>query len=258
VRSDVLSLCYHAVSPTWPAQLSVTPESFGRQVEYLAERGYRGVTLSEAVLGDVGGKAVAITFDDGYASTLSLAKPILDRFGMPATLFLPTNFVGGGPMAWPGIDHWIGGEHEKELVPMSWDDARSLADDGWEIGSHTRSHPHLSEIADDRLEEELVGSREECERKLDQPCRSLAYPYGDYDERVIAAVERAGYAVAGTLPAQIHAPRPLAWPRVGVYYQDNMRVFRAKVSPTVRRLRRSQAWRPLVEPLRKLTGRARA
>jgi peptidoglycan/xylan/chitin deacetylase (PgdA/CDA1 family) len=256
--ADVLILCYHAVSPIWPAELSLSPESLAEQLEYLAGRGYRGITFTEAVLGEVAGKAIAITFDDGYASTFRLARPILERFGMPGTVFVPTDYIGGGPMSWPGIDQWIGGDHEKELLPMSWDDARELADAGWEIGSHTKSHPRLTEIPDDQLAEELVESRRTCEERLDRPCQSIAYPYGDHDDRVVAATSRAGYSSAATLPSRTPVPAPLAWPRVGVFYHDSMRVFRVKVSPTMRRLRRSRAWRPLVEPLRKLTGRSRA
>jgi peptidoglycan/xylan/chitin deacetylase (PgdA/CDA1 family) len=255
--ADVLGLCYHAVSRDWPAELSLPPESLATQVEYLVQRGYRGITFTEAVLGEVTGKAVAITFDDGYASTVELARPILDRFGMPGTVFVPTDFVGGGPMSWPGIDQWMGGKYESELVPMSWEEAKELAQAGWEVGSHTKSHPRLTEIPDDRLEEELLGSRLTCERMLDGPCRSIAYPYGDHDERVVSAAKSAGYQAAATLPSRIPVPATLAWPRVGVYNHDGPRVFRIKVSPAARRLRTSRAWRPLVGPLRKLTGRPR-
>ena len=255
--ADVLALCYHAVSPDWPAELSVSPQSLAEQVEHLAERGYRAITFSEAVLGEVSGKTVAITFDDGYASTVRLARPILDRFGMRATVFVPTDYIGGGPMSWPGIDNWVGTEHEPELVPMSWEEVRELADAGWEIGSHTKSHPRLPQISDRQLEEELVESRRTCEQMLDRPCRSIAYPYGDHDQRVVAATGRAGYSAAGTFPARTPAPEPLAWPRIGVFHDDSMRVFRVKVSPAVRRVRRSRAWGPLVAPLRKLSGRSR-
>jgi peptidoglycan/xylan/chitin deacetylase (PgdA/CDA1 family) len=254
---DVISLCYHAVSPTWPAELAVTASRFERQIGYLARRGYRGVTFSEAVAGQVTGKVVAITFDDGYVSTARLARPILDRFGMPATVFLPTDFIGGGPMSWPGIDGWIGTEHERELVPMSWDDAREMVAAGWEIGSHSKSHPRLTQVTDDRLEEELTESRLECERNLGLPCRSLAYPYGDFDERVIIAADKAGYASAATFPSRTPLARPLAWPRIGIFHQDGPAVFRLKVSSVGRRLRESRAWTPLVRPIRKLTGRPR-
>lgn len=254
----MLVLCYHAVSAAWPADLSVTPDALARQLEFLTKRGYMGITFSAAALGEVRGRrAVAITFDDGYASTVRLAQPILERFGMPGTLFVPTDYIGGGPMQWPGIDQWMGGVHEDELTPMSWDEVRALADAGWEIGSHTRSHPHLPEVSDELVTEELVGSREVCEQMLDRPCRSIAYPYGDHDARVVAATKAAGYATAATLPSRLTEPVPLKWPRIGVFHSDGVRIFSAKVSPTVRRIRHSPLWHLTVEPLARIRrGRA--
>jgi peptidoglycan/xylan/chitin deacetylase (PgdA/CDA1 family) len=254
--SDVLVLCYHAVSPDWPAALSVTPQQLADQLQYLSDRGYKGATFSEAIHGQVAGRVVAVTFDDGFRSVVQLARPILEQFEMPATVFVPSNFVGRDePMAWPGIDRWVGGKHEHELVPMSWPEARSLVAAGWEIGSHTKSHPRLSALSDDQLEDELVGSKRECERMLDSPCHSIAYPYGDQDGRVIAATAAAGYSAAGTLPAGHPVPLPLSWPRVGIYHVDSKWSFRLKVSPTARRLRRSRAWGPLMRVARPVARR---
>lgn len=257
--SETLVLCYHAVSEDWEASLSVTPERLTQQLRELSEKGYRGVTFSDAVSGNFEGKAVAITFDDAYRSVTERALPILERFGMPGTLFVPTDYLGQDqPMAWPGISQWVGGDHERELLPMSWEQVRSLADAGWEIGSHTRSHPMLTEIPDDRLEEELVASREECERRLERPCRSITYPYGDYDERVVDAAAAAGYSFAGTLPSGYREATALAFPRVGIYHVDDARSFRLKVSPLVRRLRRSALWGPVWRARSALSGRGGA
>jgi peptidoglycan/xylan/chitin deacetylase (PgdA/CDA1 family) len=88
----------------------------------------------------------------------------------------------------------------------------------------------------------MAASKAECERRLERPCRTIAYPYGDYDQRVADAAGRAGYEAACTLPARFHAARALQWPRVGVYHGDDDRRFRMKVSPLVRRARASRAW----------------
>ncbi len=236
---NALALCYHAVSPSWPASLSVTPEQFQRQVEFLEAKGYRGITFTDLVQAPSPGKVVAITFDDGYRSVLSHALPILKDVGFPATIFLPTDMIGGGPMSWPGIDQWLGGEHEHELMPLSWEETHELVEAEWEIGSHTRTHPHLTSLSDSSLAEELGGSKAECERRLGIPCPSIAYPYGDHDDRVVAATGKAGYLTAATLPSRSPSPSPLRWPRIGVYHEDSYGRFRIKVAPTVQRLRRS-------------------
>jgi peptidoglycan/xylan/chitin deacetylase (PgdA/CDA1 family) len=249
--SDALVLCYHAVSERWPAELSVTPAALREQLSLLVERGYRGVTFTEAVLGAVHGPVVAVTFDDAYRSVRELARPILYELGLPGTVFAPTTFPGGGPMAWPGIDRWMGTEFEPELTPMTWEELRGLAAAGWEVGSHTRTHPRLTALDDAALAQELAGSRADCEREVDTPCRSLAYPYGDHDDRVVAAARAAGYDAAGTLPSRLHGHGPLRWPRVGVYHQDDGARFARKVSPGWRRLRASPLW-PLVDRARAL------
>ena len=74
---DVLVLCYHAVSESWAAPLSVTPRGFERQLRLLSDRGYRGETFTEAVLAPEGAKTMAVTFDDAYRSVFEVGLPIL-------------------------------------------------------------------------------------------------------------------------------------------------------------------------------------
>ena len=241
--SDSIVLCYHAVSESWPAPLSVTPANLERQLGLLTARGYRGVTFSELVSGRPKGRVVCVTFDDAYRSVIERALPIMAKLGIPGTVFAPTAFVGRAePMAWPGIDGWLGGPHESELACMSWDELRRLAAAGWEVGSHTRTHPHLTRCGDEQLREELERSRADCGNGMGEPCTSLAYPYGDWDTRVAGVAEAAGYSAACTLPARLHSAEPLSWPRVGVYHVDDMRRFKLKASPALRRVRSLRAW----------------
>lgn len=241
--TDVLVLGYHAVSERWPASLSVTPGALRDQLGHLVARGYRGVTFTEAVCGRAGGRVLAVTFDDAYRSVLSHAAPVLERLGLPATVFVPTAFPdGGGPMSWPGIDRWLGTEHDGELAGLTWSELAELSRGGWEIGSHTHTHPHLTELSDAAITVELRTSKESCEQRLGVPCRSVAYPYGAVDDRVAGLAGEAGY-VAGAAPQGARGrPVPLRWPRVGVYHKDSLRRFRVKASAAGRRLRGGPAW----------------
>ena len=232
--SDVLVLCYHGLSSDWPSSLAVRPRSFEEQLTLLVERGYRGVTFSQAVLDAPGDKVLAVTFDDGFESVLREAVPIMRRLGLPGTVFVCTDFVGSKqPMRWSGIQQWSSGPYSSEVVPMTWDELRSLAASGWEVGSHTRSHARLPAVGDDELDDQLARSRDTLEQQLGEPCLSVAYPYGDYDERVVEAARAAGYRAAATLA--LHRASPLTWPRVGVYDRDDLRRFRLKIS-RIRRL----------------------
>lgn len=250
---DRLVLCYHGVSDQWPATLAVTPGRLREQVLFLAHRGYRARTFSDALARSDGELTFAITFDDAYRSVFECAFPILRELGMPATVFAPTALVGtGGPMSWPGIEQWLDGPYASELIGMSWAELGEVADAGWEIGSHTRSHARLTELDGDAMAVQLRGSRDDCERRLGRPCHSLAYPYGAVDARVVRAAHEAGYLAAAAPPNRLPGERRLRWPRVGVYPGDDLPRFRLKVSPTMRLLRASRAWAPIAMFSRRL------
>lgn len=238
--NDVLVLCYHAVSERWPAALSITPAAFERQIGGLVREGWVATTFTEAVLAPAGGRTLAVTFDDAYLSVGARAAPILDRLGVPGTIFVPTDWPSrGAPMRWSGIDQWLGTAHEPELTPMTWSRLRELADTGWEIGSHTCSHPRLTKLDEDQLIHELTASRAVGEAEMGLPCRSIAYPYGDVDARVVAATADAGYEAAAALPGSFGDPSALRWPRVGVWRVDGQRLwrFRLKVARPARWVR---------------------
>lgn len=240
--TDVLVIGYHAVSPTWTAALSVTPDMLERQLTGLVNRGWRGTTFRDAVLDPPAEKTLAVTFDDAFASVLTIAHPILSALQVPATVFAPTAFVSSSePLTWPGIEHWDDGATASELTSMSWDELGGLAQDGWEVGSHTRTHPHLTTLEDDDLRDELESSRAEIVDHLGV-CASIAYPYGDVDERVTEAARAAGYAVGAALPRRLARGTVHRWPRVGIYHVDNTWRFRLKTSRALRRARSSSLW----------------
>lgn len=254
LMSDPLVLAYHAVSQSWPATLATSPARLETQLEHLLRHGYYGTTFAEAVHSasedgngngngdgdrvDDGRMALCVTFDDAFRSVIESAFPIMERLGVTGTVFVPTAYVGQDrPMRWPGIEQWLDTKHERELACMNWDELRSLSDAGWEIASHTRTHPHLTQIDDRQLREELVGSRDEISAEIGHPCRTLAYPFGDHDERVQRAARDAGYEAAGAVRP---GPRNRwAWPRVGVYPADGPLRFRVKASRGIRRARGS-------------------
>jgi peptidoglycan/xylan/chitin deacetylase (PgdA/CDA1 family) len=257
VHNDTIVLCYHAVSPSWPIGLAIRPERLGEHVSSLLSRGYRPATFYDAVVSPREGKIFAVTFDDGFRSVLEHGYPVLSKLDVSATVFAWPVAVDAQdePVVGPVLEPYRGTAHHHELFSMSWDELRRLRDAGWEIGSHAMSHPYLTRLDEAALDWELQASRERLEAELGVPCRTLAYPSGDYDQRVVAATARAGYAAACTLPQRFPAtPQLLEWPRVSFQREDSMRTFRTKVSPTVRRLRRSALW-PLAERARSLTRR---
>jgi peptidoglycan/xylan/chitin deacetylase (PgdA/CDA1 family) len=255
---DRVVLCYHAVSPTWPIGLAIRPQSLEEQVTMLLLRGYEPATFWEIVHRPPARKSFAVTFDDGWISVLEHGFPVLERLGVPATVFVASTLVDHQRrLRGAVLDPWADTPHESELYCLSWPQLRRLQDSGWEIGAHSMTHPLLTQLDDDTLERELVGSKARCEEMLGVPCRTMAYPTGNFDERVERATEAAGYEAAAALPKRFTTGRPFAWPRVSVQRDDSLVVYRLKVSPAVRALRRSSLW-PQVDQLRlRFTGDSR-
>jgi peptidoglycan/xylan/chitin deacetylase (PgdA/CDA1 family) len=125
---------------------------------------------------------------------------------------------------------------------MSWRDLEELVTGGWEVASHTRTHPRLTALNDDALRHELEESRRECATSLGVPCDTLAYPYGDVDDRVASFAAAAGYSAAANLSSSLRNGGPHRWPRVGIYHGDTSWRFRLKTDRIVRRIRSSRMW----------------
>jgi peptidoglycan/xylan/chitin deacetylase (PgdA/CDA1 family) len=239
VARDVVVLCYHAVSPTWPIGLAIRPESLRRQTEFMLERGYEPVTFHAAVTG-TSKRCFSVTFDDGFRSVLEHGLPVLEPLGVPATVFVSSAYADPPSLPRRGavLDPFLGGPHEHELFVMPWEELRQLDGHGWEIGSHAVHHPLLTTLDDERLAFELRESRRHIAEMLGKPCTTIAYPTGDHDERVARFTREAGYEAAGTLPSTFpRVPDPFRYPRISVQRDDSFSEFRRKVSRMTRFLR---------------------
>jgi peptidoglycan/xylan/chitin deacetylase (PgdA/CDA1 family) len=211
----------------------VTPNRLREQVGGFLRQGFQPLGFSEALRSDQK-KVLAVTFDDAYRSVPDLALPVLAELGVVGTVFVPTAEVEEGALrVWPGIEQWVGSRWEGELRGASWAELHRLSEAGWEIGSHTRTHPHLLDLDGDSLHAELEGSRQDLIAATGLKCTSLAYPYGEADLRVAAAARAAGYEAAATLADRIPAPTaarpdPMLLPRLGVHQQDGAARLRLK------------------------------
>jgi peptidoglycan/xylan/chitin deacetylase (PgdA/CDA1 family) len=173
-------------------------EGFARHLSWLA-REYEPVSLGEAVArlreGRVGGRELAITFDDGFRSGLVNAAPLLAEHGFRACFFLVTELVSAPPDRVERICR----ERlhlPRPLEPLAWDEVERLVELGHDVGSHTRTHPDLVALSHELLEEEVAGSREELGRRLGFAPAHFAAPYGDrgrFSPAVSAAARAAGY-----------------------------------------------------------------
>jgi peptidoglycan/xylan/chitin deacetylase (PgdA/CDA1 family) len=239
VRSSPVTLCYHAVSDTWEHLLSVRPASFERQLRLMLALRYRPATAAEITGGR--GRLFHVTFDDAFRTVWN-AVPALERLGVRATIFVCTVFADDGrPLDVPELEDQARA-HAAELATLGWDALAELAARGLEVGSHTRTHPHLTALSDLELRTELRASREQVEDVLELPCRFLAFPYGEHDARVRAAARGVGYEAAFALPGRAAPWDAFALPRVGIWRQTGLFRTVVKTSPINRTVAAVRGW----------------
>ncbi len=214
-RRQVLRvLMYHAIGSPVPEDVqgryNLSPLSFERQMTSLAQSGLPVVSIPGAAHG------VAITFDDGYRDNLTHALPVLERLGLPFTVFVVAGFArSGNPL-------YLSAADLKDLA------AHPLVT----IGAHGDSHRRLTELNDVDLAAELTRAKAWLEDVTAKPVNTLSYPHGAVDARVRAAVAAAGFTLACTseFGANDAGRDGLALRRIDIWSADDEAAFQAKLA----------------------------
>lgn len=173
-------LQYHHVSEETPSSTSISPLQFEAHMQYLADNNYRVVPLSDIMNSvkkqqPIPKKTIAITFDDAYLNILTQAKPILDKFDFPFTIFINPAIVSRG------LDDYL-----------SWQQLKQMSDDGVIIANHGYEHDSLARIPEDmnktqwlkKHAELLLLAEKIIEEKTGQSWRYFSYPYGEFSPTI--------------------------------------------------------------------------
>ncbi len=230
--SRIPILMYHSISADETSarhpyyQTTTTPKVFEQHLRFLRENDYRVVRLDELANYQGAGRAVVITFDDGFLDFYTQAFPILERFRCPASVFLPTAYIGD-----------TAARQFKGADCMTWSQVRELQRAGVEFGSHTVTHPQLTGLETGEVREEIRRSKEIIEERLSSRVRSFAYPYAfpEADRRfrqmLHMTLEEAGYetGVCTTIGRARRSDDRFFLKRLPVNSHDDRRLFQAKL-----------------------------
>lgn len=173
--------------------LSVSPNEFEVQMKYIAENGFNTTSL-DTMYASLEGKAtlpaksIILTFDDGYIDFYVNAFPILRRFNLHATAFIPTALINQG-------------------YYMSWDQIKEIDATGLiSFQAHTVYHPDLTSLNTGQAMGEISTSKRVLEQQLGKPVNFLAYPYGVSNLTTWQLVKQAGFMGAvGTWTGKTHS-----------------------------------------------------
>lgn len=182
-RYTVPILMYHYVSEG-DGTLFVKPDIFERQMKYLRDHRYNVISMDELVDGMRSGRSfahntVVVTFDDGRRDNYLNAFPVLQKYQIPATIYMITGWA-------------------EQSAYLTWGQIREMANSGIDFGAHTRHHVYLPDVDLETARAEIVGSRDDLLREIRRRPRHFCYPSGGFTEPVKRIVRQAGYDSATT------------------------------------------------------------
>jgi peptidoglycan/xylan/chitin deacetylase (PgdA/CDA1 family) len=235
-RKNLVILSYHGlledgeISLDDPLHLHVHRDRFIAQLKYL-KRHHHIISLSHYLAARREGRpipdyAAVLTFEDGYRSFLSIAAPILVEHGVPATAFIISDIAGATDL--------LEVKSKYGSTPyLSWSDIRALeSHPKLEFGSHTCSHPSLTEIGPEEVRTELIDSLHAVRSNIKHSLSALAYPNGAYSTSISQVARSVGYSCALTIDSgsnDINADL-FSLRRQMIFGYDDLRTFAGRVS----------------------------
>lgn len=232
---EIPVLLFHEVAKDCEPGRCLDPSRFTEMMDYLKLRKFQALSLDDYREIRAGRKRaprrpVVITFDDGEQSVYSVSYPILKDRGFPAAVFLVSGFVGRT------LYHVLEERSYWDRRPpdgrgtvwkfdmIDWDEARQMARDGISFYAHSASHAPLVSLDADFLAEEVASPKRTIERETGRPVRYFAYPWGEFNEAVVASLKEAGYEAAFTTEFE-------TWPGAG---NERFALKRYEITPHTR------------------------
>jgi peptidoglycan/xylan/chitin deacetylase (PgdA/CDA1 family) len=209
-------LYYHSVPESQQAR-------FARQMDLLLEsaeplRGNHKLPLVP------GGRYAVVTFDDAFRNILHTALPAMRSRKIPATIFVTTGLLG---KSW----HDSSAQSDADREVMSEQELRQIPAERVEIGSHSLTHPRMTQLTSSEAILELGESRQVLERMLERPILLFSFPYGEFNNAIVDWAREAGYDRVFTVLPQLALsnPKEFVSPRVRVDPTDWQLEFRLKL-----------------------------
>lgn len=202
-------------------KIFVTKQTFEKHLKFFKFRGLTPITFKDYIdfregkknIKTFPQKPIILTFDDGYTDNYSNLLPLMEKYAYKGVIYFLGDF---------DVTHnfWDAdkGDHRDEI--MSKAQKKVFVEKGWEIGSHTLTHRHLTELTENEVFDEILTAKNNLEKELNTHIVSFAYPYGDLNEMVKEQVRKSGHLMG------------IATDSGGMTIEDDLfQVFRINIFP---------------------------
>lgn len=239
LNKKIFVIMYHSIGSSKNSEslrgnlyhhVTVDKEDFDSQMKYLKKRGHTFISFDDIRTLDLSkiSKPTVIYFDDGFKDVLLNAVPVLEKYDIPATVFLPTGVMDRTDMLWTIVYreiltkqnvplheqnmriHEIKTQTEQKRIDMmkkynlsdysylfdiflSWDEIRGMLAKNISFGSHSVTHPRLTECSKEVLQHEVIYSKQRIEKEIGRTIHSFSLPYGRGDNELVELLGKLGY-----------------------------------------------------------------
>ncbi|TXK70171.1 polysaccharide deacetylase family protein [Paenibacillus sp. N3.4] len=208
-------LNYHSVTVQPGNTAAITPAKLEEQMQYLADHGYKTLTLNEFI--DIWegrekpkAKAILLTFDDGYKDNYTAALPILAKHNFRATMFISPGMVEDGYF-------------------LNWEEIKEMHKGGWDIQPHGMTHQNLTQLNTEKQTFEITEARRQIEKELGIPADVYCYPFGERNQTTLHILKEHGFRYAFTIDQGMANPdqNPFLIHRLFVNGEAGLNSFKA-------------------------------
>ncbi|MBI1863726.1 polysaccharide deacetylase family protein [Candidatus Woesebacteria bacterium] len=224
--NKIVIFCYHSIAKdNWA--FSVKPKNLEKQMDYMLDN-YESWSLSDLEKYLKGRKKLTknvfiVTFDDGYRNLLKSIDLFKSKSIYPTVFLLSDK------------EKIKRKEISSKKLILKESDILILKSAGWEIGSHSKTHPNFWKLDENKLEEEIKGSKLNLEKNLNLKVNYFAYPKGKYTKNALNIVKKSGYKLALTVDDNFicRSSNKFLLPRIGIDGTHTFEEFKASFTPSV-------------------------
>jgi peptidoglycan/xylan/chitin deacetylase (PgdA/CDA1 family) len=220
-------ITYHKISSKKEFGVTtITPDIFKKQLELLAENGYESITFSQFTKNEkIPDKPIIISFDDTYKSVYENAFPIMKNFKFKGVLFVVSDYIGKR-------NDWEAYPIQRKHYHASKDEIKEMYENGFEIGSHSKTHQYLPHLNSEGVQSELSRSKQYLEKTFKTDIITCCYPYGGYNNQVLNSAKSCGYTFGmGNLQfSKMNYDSTLCLERRSIYSIDSLSTFIKKIN----------------------------